>query len=187
MWLHYPCFVVDILLTFQSLGSWQLMIRPELPDTQSPTLEMPAAKDIAKRPTQERLWQSIKITSIYAWQNGWSGGKGACTSQWTSQQQAQLMSPGQSLNTASAAQQLQRWLYVAHLLAITAVWGASGMNADACASLCDPSKQLQSNFSSFLSLAALANLAEPEILSGTGPPTAPLLMPGGQIPCMCTL
>ena len=165
MWLHYPCFVVDILLAFQSLGPWQLMIRPELPDTQSPTLEMPAAKDIAKRPTQERLWQPIKISSMYAWQNGCSGGKGACTSQWTSQQQAQLMSHDQSLNTASAAQQSRNWPYVAHLLATTAVWDASGMNADACASLCDPSKQLQSNFSSLLSSAALADLAELETLS----------------------
>ena len=81
MWLRYSCFVVDILLSFQSPGPWQLIIRPELPDTQSPTLGVPAAKDIAKRPTQERLWQPIKITSIYAWEDGQSGGKGACTSQ----------------------------------------------------------------------------------------------------------
>ena len=78
--------------------------------------------------------------------------------------EAQLMPHGQSLDTASAAQHPQRWRY-AYLLAMTAVWGASGMNADACASLCDPSKQLQSNLSSLLSLAALADLAEPETLS----------------------
>ena len=77
MWLRYPCIVVDILLAFQ----WQLMITPELPDTQSPTLEMPAAKNIAERPTQKRLWQPVKITSIYAWEDGWSGGEGACTCQ----------------------------------------------------------------------------------------------------------
>ena len=74
------------------------------------------------------------------------------------------MSHGQSLDTALAAQHPQRWPY-ADLLAMTAVWGASGMNADACASLCDPSRQLQSNFSSLMSSAALANLAELETLS----------------------
>ena len=81
MWLRHPCFLVDSLLTFLSLGPWQLTIRPELSDTQSPTLEMPAAKDVAKRPTQEWLWQPIKITSTYAWEDGWSGWKGPCTSQ----------------------------------------------------------------------------------------------------------